>query len=331
MQRLEDLRFLFVTGKGGVGKSTVAASLGLWLSSLGRRVLVAFPHGALGQERLWGRRIGSTEQRVRHNLSVVAIEPNESMQEYARAVLHSRALADAVFKSKLARGFLEGVPGLAAWSLLGKAWFYATGGGAHAPHAPAPPFDTVIFDGPATGHGTDILRVPQVILDLSPRGRFRDDAAACMEMLKDPQKSAVVPVTLLEDLPVTETEELVQLVRSDLELPLGPVMVNQRIQPLFSESERVRLADRERARMELPQETLQEEAQGRGNSVERTLSAAGRRAIREQTADQLVDRLKQLNLPLVELPELADRPEGLDSLGPLSEALARGVQGGYRP
>jgi len=318
---LDGLRFLYVTGKGGVGKSTLAAGLATYLAARGRRVLLVFEHGSLGQERLLGRSVGLSPLQLGPNFFACAIEAESSMREYAESVLKSARLADALFHAKAARGFLHGIPGLSAWAFLGKAWYFAEPR-ADGPALGAPVVDTVIVDGPATGDSTDMLRVPRVIREVAPKGRLRRDADACYDMLRDPARTNVLVATTLDDLPVTETKGLVRTIREELELPLGPLFVNQVQKDLFSPEDRARLADREREAGN---------AAGNRDAIESVISLASRRARSEVQANLGRAHLQELELPLWEIPLLAPEPQGPAGLEALAAALAMGSPGSYRP
>lgn len=320
---LDGLRFLYVTGKGGVGKSTLAAGLAQYLANRGRRVLLVFEHESLGLERLLGQSVGLAPTELGPNFFACGIEPETAMQEYARSVLRSARLTEALFHGKVARGFLHGVPGLSAWAFLGKAWYFAEPN-ADGPQLGAPRVDTVIVDGPATGDSTDMLRVPSVIRDVAPRGRLRRDADACYEMLRDPRRTAVLVTTTLEDLPVTETRALVDVVRRDLSLPLGPLLVNQVQKHLFSPEDRARLVT-------AGEPTTLDDAVPAASPVDRAIALAGRRARAEANADLQRSRLRDLALSLWEIPLLEPEPQGSAGLQALAVALALGSPRSYRP
>jgi len=321
---LEGLRFLYVTGKGGVGKSTVAAGVAQYLAARGRRVLLVFEHQSLNPQRLLGRNVGLSPQALGPNLFACAIEPETAMQEYARSVLKSARLTEALFHGKVARGFLHGIPGLSAWAFLGKAWYFAEPS-LDGPALGAPRVDAVVVDGPATGDSTDMLRVPSVIRDVAPRGRLRRDADACYEMLRDPTRTNVLVTTTLEELPVTETESLVRAIRDELALPLGPLLVNQVQENLLS------LADRARLLSSAQQPTFASEAEGNRDPVSRVIALARRRARSEAQADLQRARLRALELPLWEIPLLEPEPQGSAGLEAVAAALAMGPLGSYRP
>src|SRR3954462_10726858 len=215
-------RFLFITGKGGVGKTTVTAALASALAARGLRVLVTVCGAKERLSTLLGAPpLTSAIGQLSPNISGVRLVSEVALREYGAMKLKNRVLVDAIFDSKYVAGFLSGTPGMKEWSLLGKAWFHATeeeNGRAR--------FDAVLFDAPATGHGLDMLRVPKVIVEIAPPGVLRRDAETAWRMFTNPAETGVVVVTVPEELPVTETLELIEAVRTELALPLGMLVVN---------------------------------------------------------------------------------------------------------
>jgi anion-transporting ArsA/GET3 family ATPase len=302
-------RFIFVTGKGGVGKTTVSAALTAHLAARGRRALLVVPTGTEKAARLLGvAEIGETPVEVRPNLFAVHIEPEQAMREYGLMVLKSRVLYDTLFDNRYVRGFFRGVPGLREWALLGKAWYLsggagpeAGGGAAAAKSGPVTQtFDVVVLDAPATGHGMEVLRVPRVIMDVSPGGRLRADAEAAWRTLTDPEQSAMVLVSLPEELPTTETLELADTLRGELGLPLGGLVLNMLKEPLFSPEERTRL--------------LAEPVAADPAGAEVALFYAVRRASSEALQAENAARLEALQLPTVRLPLLPAEPAGFSDV-----------------
>jgi anion-transporting ArsA/GET3 family ATPase len=301
MSTLSGLRFVFVTGKGGVGKSTVSAILGAGLAKRGRKVLVAADAGSDALSYLFETPIGAEPTPIAPRLYGLRIEPKASMRQYAEDAIGSRLLSNAIFSERVAQGFLEGIPGLLGWALLGKAW-YATTDAKDGPELPHAPFDTVIFDGFSTGDGTELLRLPETLFKIAPVGRLRRDAQLCYELLRDGTRSRVLPVTLPRLLPATETEELVAEIRDNLGYPLGPLVKNQ-IRPLY-------LEEPERAQLlaSLP-----------GASAE--LDFLRERAALEQGQIEAEKRLEALNLPSFGLPFSAPPPRGVAGLAKLAEEM----------
>lgn len=307
MLDLDRRRFLFVTGKGGVGKSTVCAALALSLSARGKRVLVA----STGvKERLssllGGSPLGTDVREVVPGIFGVRLVAEVAVREYGHLKLKNRILSDAVFENRYVQGFFAGAPGLKEWALLGKAWYHST-----ETVDGAPRFDVVLLDAPATGHGLDMLRVPKVLVELAPPGILRTDAERAWRMFQDPDQAGVVVVTVPEELPVNETEELVQTLRGELALPIAALVVNAVRKELFRESERASLIDLAKA---------QPLADAPGVMA---LEAGIRRAFRERIQAQGRARLSKLGLPELALPLIVGGVGSPETLGPLAEALTK--------
>jgi anion-transporting ArsA/GET3 family ATPase len=306
-------RFLFVTGKGGVGKTTFSAALAVALAREGKRVLVALCNTKERLSAILGTKpIGDDLVLVSPGVWAVNISPEKALAEYGEMVLKVRAVASAVFDNRYTRAFFRAVPGLYEWAMLGKAWFHTT----ELDEDGRPRFDVVLLDAPATGHGVDMLRVPKVILDVVPPGVLRRDAEAAWAMFRDPARSGVVVVTLPEEMPTQETIELVGAIRRDLKLPVLRLVVNGVLPALFSPEEREHLANRaDLLGIDAPERT--------NGSAESALVAGARRAVREKVqAESLVRLAKELDdLPRVELPYLFDEASTVEGTKILSRLL----------
>src|ERR1700760_2601828 len=120
-------RFLFITGKGGVGKTTVTAALASALAARGLRVLVTVCGAKERLSTLLGApQLASAIAELQPGIWGVRLVLEIALREYGAMKLKNRVLVDAIFDSKYVSGFLSGTPGLREWSLLGKAWFHAT-------------------------------------------------------------------------------------------------------------------------------------------------------------------------------------------------------------
>ena len=297
MASLLDLRFVFVVGKGGVGKTTAAAALALAARKRGKRVLLAMCNskerlshllevGAIGAQNqlVLGPMGGGTG-----SLDAVNMVPKVALEEYGLMVLRSRTLYRAVFENSMVSAVLRGTPGIEAWSMLGKAYFHTKDlldDGRRR-------YDMVIVDAPATGHGLEMLRVPKVITDVAPPGLLRREAEEAVALFRDPARAGCTLVTLAEDMPVNETIELERTLRTELELPISQLVVNQVLPRLFPPTERDAVLTL--ARVTEP------------GSVAHGLAVAGRtRALRERIQEESLARVhKELgSIPRTQFPML---------------------------
>jgi anion-transporting ArsA/GET3 family ATPase len=301
MSSLADKRFVLVTGKGGVGKTTVCAAEALSLAAQGRRVLVAMCNAKERLSVMLGAPpIGADVVPVAPGVWAVNMSPEKALEEYGTLVLRSRALYKTLFDNRYVRTFLRAVPGMQEWAMLGKAWWHTT---ETLPDG-SPKYDVVILDAPATGHGLDMLRVPKVILDVVPPGLLRRDAERAWNLFLDPRTCGVVIVTLPEEMPISETVELARALR-DLGLPIERVVVNGVLPPLFSRQERAALEA----------VTVPSPPALRGDAA---LAAARDRAVRERIQAESLNRLsRELPVAPAFLPLLmqdAATPEAIRQL-----------------
>jgi anion-transporting ArsA/GET3 family ATPase len=299
-----DKRFVLVTGKGGVGKTTVCAAEAMALAASGKRVLVAMCNAKERLSELFGSSpVGYLVGPVAERVWAVNMVPEKAIEEYGFLVLHNRALAKAIFDSRYVRAFLRAVPGMHEWAMLGKAWWHTT---ETFPDG-SPKYDVVIVDAPATGHGLDMVRVPNVILDVVPPGRLRRDAERAWALIRDPNACAIVVVTLPEEMPVTETIELCASLR-DMGLSIARVVVNAVLPPLFSVAEREALDKLE-----------QTEPRTRGEAA---IAAAQAHAARERMQAEALGRLaRELAVRTTTLPLLFDDVAGPEAIRQLAERL----------
>jgi anion-transporting ArsA/GET3 family ATPase len=308
MWRADDRRFIFVTGKGGVGKTTVSAALARAVAGRGKRVLIAMCNAKERVSTMFASPpVGPDIVMVAPGIWAVNIEPEHAFEEYGRMVLKLPGLYRVVFQNKYIRSFLPAVPGLSEWAMLGKAWFHTT----EMDEQGRPRFDVVLLDAPATGHGIDMLRVPKVIVEIVPPGILRRDAELAWKMFSDPAQTAVLVVTLPEELPVTETLELIAAVDDDLRLPLGALVVNGVLPVLFSEAEARELSTA------LDDDASRDRAGTRSPAGE-AVAAAARRAIDERAQAASLTRLQRaIDLPRIFLPYLfedAAAPAAIEKL-----------------
>ncbi len=221
---LLDKRLIFVTGKGGVGKTTVAAALGVAAARAGRRVLVC---EVADQERLTSAfgipPAGFSEVEIEPGLGAFSVNPDDAIEEWLHYQLRSRTLAGLLGGSRIFQYLAAAAPGLAEMVTVGKIWELAQ----LARKTPsAAPYDLVIVDAPATGHGLALLRAPRTFGEIARVGPINRQAGIVDGFIHDPAATAVVAVALAEEMPVSETLDLERRLRDELGLGLELVFVN---------------------------------------------------------------------------------------------------------
>jgi anion-transporting ArsA/GET3 family ATPase len=198
-------RLLVVTGKGGVGKSTLAAALGLSLARAGRRVLLLEldPRESLYQlldvEPSGGRIV-----RALPNLYLQNLRPRAVLDEIVREQVGIELLARRVLASSVYQHFAEGAPGLEELAVLGHVLRTVRGIAGPA----VPEVDLVVLDAPATGHGLSLLAAPQLVSEVIQHGPFGRMSRELAEVIADPRECGILVATLAEEMPVQEALEL---------------------------------------------------------------------------------------------------------------------------
>jgi anion-transporting ArsA/GET3 family ATPase len=207
---LLDKRLVLVTGKGGVGKTTVAAALGLVAARRGKRVVVC---EVAEQNRL---------AQLVPELTTVFVDPERAKEEWLRYQLKSRTLAGVLGGSTLFQYLTAAAPGLTELVTIGKVWDLAQ----LEPRAGGPVFDLAIVDAPATGHGLAMLRAPSTYASIARVGPVGRHAERIDSFVRDPVQTGVLTVALPEEMPVNETIEFERALARELGMPIDAIVVN---------------------------------------------------------------------------------------------------------
>ena len=197
-----DRRLLIVTGKGGTGKTTVTAALGLVHARRGLRTLLVECNGTRRIGPLLGGEPSTyAPQRVDENLFTLSITSDEAIEDFIIKQIKIRALYTMVFKNRIMGPFMDAVPGLHDSVHLGKVYDLTeldfTDG--------SPTWDRIIVDAPATGHGLHMLNAPRAMMELTRRGPIFKNSKLVHDLTSNTNHTGIVMTCLPEAMPVSET------------------------------------------------------------------------------------------------------------------------------
>ncbi len=302
-------RLVFFTGKGGVGKSTLSAALGMLHARRGERVLLVEMNARSRMAPLFGvPEVGYEPVRLDDNLYALNITPREALEEYMRIVFKFKLIYDRVINNSLFKVFTKALPGMDDLVTIGKIWYLDQDRQRNG----RPTWDRIIIDAPATGHGITFLRFPQVAIDTVRVGPIAKSAEDIRDMLLDESKTSVNLVTLPEELPVNETIDLYRSLDEVVGVPFGHIFVNA-VYPHLFEGEAagfIRSADHEAI------------AGAAGEYAEGIMQAAETELRREELNRHHIERLrKAVPADLVELPLVFSDRFDRDAIQVLSSSL----------
>jgi len=295
-----------VTGKGGTGKTTVCAALGVAGARGGRRVLV-IETGRSSEvpSLLSAARLGtSTRERETSSdgVETLRLDPFDALAEYLTLQFGFGRLVRRVVAHRGFHQLLEGAPGWRELITLGKIWHMVERGD------PLSRPDLVVVDAPATGHGLTFLDVPRVASAAVRAGPLRRHAGWVEALVRDPKRTLLLPVARPEELPARETVELVARMRDEVQVPVDRIVMNA----FDSPPPGVALAELEqalkRADQLAPNEALRHAVRDWRVRSERSEHWTGELA-------------RATGLPIVPLPYEPGGPAGAESFALLANAL----------
>jgi anion-transporting ArsA/GET3 family ATPase len=306
---LLDRKLLFVTGKGGVGKSTVAAALGLLAAGQGKKTLVCEvdAKGNLADFYEAGE-IEFKARELQPNLWAMSMNTEESLKEYLSLQLKIPLLAKI---GPLARTFdfiANAAPGVKEILTVGKlAW-----------EVREHHYDLVVVDAVASGHIVGQLTAPQGINELVSVGMVRNQTQWMLDILTDPVQTGVVIVAAPEEMPVAETIELAERLDTETDVDLAAVVVNRVLPELFTEREEQLF---EQLRKPKPVAALSEAA---GGDVTPIMDAAELAVTLRRTRAEHLAHLREAldpTLPLIYVPYLFTRSHGARATRQVADLL----------
>src|SRR5918992_900403 len=242
---LRDRRLLYVTGKGGVGKTTVAAAVGLAAAEAGRRTIVCEVSEQDRVSRAFKREGVTSESEVQlaENLWAITIDPSKAVVEWLAKQLGGGAPLRVMTRSHAFQYFVAAAPGAKELITIAKVWELAQLSRWDARNRT---YDLVIVDAPASGHGLAMLTTPRTFGEIARVGPIRRQAGKIEDLLGDADRTGYVAVALPEEMPVVETLELGRKLPEAVGLGLEAIVVNgvwpERFTP--EDVERLRAASR---------------------------------------------------------------------------------------
>lgn len=239
MHDLLDKRLLFVTGKGGVGKSTVALALGLAAAERGMRTIVCEVASQEHTSRVFRRaEVGFHEVEMRENLWTISIDPDHSLREYLTIQAPIRAMGEMLSRSRVFTYLTTATPGLKELVTIGKIWELAQ---LDRRVRKGAKYDLVLVDSPATGHGIGFLQTPRTFAGIARVGPIRNQAQALDTFITDHGQTGAVIVALPEEMPVNESELLERELTGTVGVSVDRVYMNALYPERFSEGDAKRL------------------------------------------------------------------------------------------
>ncbi|HXS34606.1 MAG TPA: ArsA family ATPase [Solirubrobacterales bacterium] len=296
---------VFVTGKGGVGKTTVAVALGLRAAAEGKRTIVCEVSAQENASRIFEHtEIGFHEVEVAENLWSISIDPDESMREYVLLQLKVRAMRDMLFRSRIFNYLAAATPGLKELVTIGKIWELAQ---LDRKVKSARKYDLVIVDAPATGHGIGFLQTPRTFAAIARVGPIHSQAQQLDRLITDQEHTGVAIVALPEEMPVNESAALEHDLREEVGVAVDRVYMNGLYPERFSNQEAEQLAE------------LSAGEEGAMRAAARAALSEHNRA-RSQRA-QLARLRRRVEAPVKTLPFLFEPDLGVEAAGQLAKRL----------
>lgn len=310
-----DRRFLFITGKGGVGKTLISAALAVRAAQRGERTLwVEMSEAPRGGHLFADFQPQYELVPVRDHLWAMNLRVQPAIEEYLAVAFKLPFITRLIARNSLFQVLTGALPGLDSLIPLGKIWYELGRKRGRKPY-----WDRIVLDAPATGHALAMLRFPEAALDMVKSGNVADRSREISEILSNQKLTSLIAVTTLEELPLDETREMVSLVHAETPYRFAAIVCNSVLPDIAgaggSAREDRRFADYLAGS---PDPCLAAEA---GQDLEPMRARLAWLEARRQAQQDYIEALASLSVPMLRSPWIPRATEA-DVLNALVEEFA---------
>lgn len=286
--RLFDRKLLVISGKGGVGKSTIAAALALVASRRGKKVLVVEMDTKERISAMFNAPpVGEDQVEIYPGIWALNLNPEEALEEYLMVYVRIKRVYKRIFNNPVMKYFLAAAPGFKELLTIGKVWYLSQ---LEEGRPKRPRYDLIIVDAPALGHGVSFLGVPRAVVDMVRMGPIKTQSQKIVDLLEDPKRTLLNIVALPEEMPVNEAVELAKAAQDPLKMAVGCVFMNEVFQEVISPKDKAAL------------DKLKSKTKGNSELKDLMLAAERGRKKREMSLKH-IEKLRQ-ELPYADIAEI---------------------------
>ena len=310
-----DRRLVMITGKGGVGKTTIASAIAVAAKERGLRTLLIEVGATDNLPQLFGVKIPLYEiTRIEDGLYGFRLDPFHALEDYLITNMKVEWAAKKFLQTDVIRYLTQAAPGWRELITLGKIWYTEQ---AVDKKTKKPEWDLLVVDAPATGHGISFLRVPQVILETMKYGPIHTNTQRVQDLLTDTKRTLLSVVTLPEEMPINEAIEIHAAAKNVLKIPFGHVFVNM-MPPKVLDADHRALGEKFK-KDKKARATVDEHFEGGSEAlIEAAEATMERRALAES---YVAEGQTKIDADFIELPYIYQDPMDRDGLARIARAI----------
>jgi anion-transporting ArsA/GET3 family ATPase len=231
-------KVIFVLGKGGVGRTTISASLGYYYAQKGLKTLIIQWTMRDFISPLFEKNpVGHKHEEILPNLFVMNYDPSITLHEYFVEHLNMTLFFKFIIENPQVKKLIQAAPGLEELFFLGRIFWLVE----LAKEERGYEFDKIIVDSPATGHGSALFGIISTISNFKLEGPLISEATRVAKLLENKEKIGTVIVTLPEELPYEETVELFKLIEKEMKRKPLTLFINKSVHWFLKENHQINL------------------------------------------------------------------------------------------